>query len=409
MLKGLLILVLSFFYFYNTKFTFLPIYTYQIVICLSLLYLFLNKNSFYFEKKINLFLLGYSAVFLYLLFNFSIYGFEDIILIKKWIIFLIKSYIGIYLLSLILKDNNYSFTSMIKLLQFIIFIHACLMLLYFFNIDFKEWTLQYIPQSGGNIDHAKSFRSRGIVSSSGATLALLQSFGLLFTTYLITTDRLNLKKVLYYGLSFITIIGSIIVSGRTGLVMFPMLFLYTFLLYIKDKESSKILIKSIIILSLMVVSLLMFYIYKMDVFSNDNMMFLKNWFSNEVKIIDGKIEVYTLNVLAKQWLFPQDLFSFIFGDTATWNVARIKTDIGYLRVLNALGIVGCIILYSFFLFIFVSMAKRLKDQRNKAMIITLGVFLFIAEYKEPFFLKVMISSLVMLLYFSSILLKEKSE
>jgi len=283
------------------------------------------------------------------------------------------------------------------------------MLVYFFNIDFKEWTLEYIPQSGGNIDHAKSFRSRGIVGSSGATLALFQSFGLLFTTYLISIDKLNIKKIFYYSMSFIIIVGAIIVSGRTGLVMIPMLFLYTFLLYLKDKKSSKILIKSIVILSLLAISLVVFYFYKMDLFSNNNMLFLKSWFSNEVKIIDGKIEIYTLNVLAQQWLFPKDLFSFIFGDTTTWHVSRIKTDIGYLRVLNALGIIGCIVLYSFFLFIFISMAKRLKDQRNKAMIITLGVFLFIAEYKEPFFLKVVVTSLVMLLYFSSILLKEKSE
>ena len=410
MFKGFAIFILLFFYFVNTKFSFIPIYTYQFVFAITVIYFLVNKKYFYLEEKIKPFVMVYVVVFIYLLFNYSINGFEDNTLVKTWIVFLIKSFIGVYLLVLILKVEKYSFNELVLLLQIAIFIHATLMLIYFFNADFKEWTLEYIPQGGSNINHANTYRSRGIVSSSGATLALFQSFGLLFTTFLLTIDKLNSKKVLYYGISFIVILGSIVVSGRTGLLMLPMIFLYIILLYIKDKESSKVLIKFFVILGFLLLLIGLGYYYNnIEKFSQGEISSLMNWFSREVIIKDGSIEILTLNILSKQWLFPSDLFSWILGDTSTWTVSRIKTDIGYLRTLNALGVVGSLIFYGFFVWVFKNAIKNLHDNRNKMMVLVLGIFLFITEYKEPFFGKVMISSMITLLYFSTILLKEKCE
>ena len=210
------------------------------------------EKWFPFDFLLKDFIYIYIIVFVYILFSYAINNFEDMTLLKKWIIFFLKGFVGIYLLLLILKAYKYTFMEMICFLQVIIFIHAIFMLIYFFNADFKEWTLHFIPQSGGNIDHVTSYRSRGIVGSSGATLSLFQSFGLLFTIYLVSEKKLNRYLLNYFLISFIIILGSIVVSGRTGLLILPMILLYTFLLYFKDLESSKKSIKFLVLVLVLV-------------------------------------------------------------------------------------------------------------------------------------------------------------
>ena len=345
----------------------------------------------------------------YILFSYAINNFEDMTLLKKWIIFFLKGFVGIYLLLLILKAYKYTFMEMICFLQVIIFIHAIFMLIYFFNADFKEWTLHFIPQSGGNIDHVTSYRSRGIVGSSGATLSLFQSFGLLFTIYLVSEKKLNRYLLNYFLISFIIILGSIVVSGRTGLLILPMILLYTFLLYFKDLESSKKSIKFLVLVLVLVSSILIFSIYLLNIqlIELNSISFLKDWLGNEIKINNGEVQVLTLTILSNHWLFPNELFSWFFGKTATWEIHRIKTDIGYLRVLNALGIFGFILFYGFIIWIFNKTIKSLNDYRNKILILVLAIFLLITEYKEPFLFKVELNMMILILYFSTIFLKEK--
>lgn len=408
--KNLILISLFFFYFLNTKFSVIPIYTYQIVIIIMITYFLINKKHFYLEVKLKHFFFFYVIVFAYILFNYYINNFEDITLVKKWIIFLLKSFIGVYLLLLILKAYKYSFMEMIYFLQIIIFIHASLMLIYFFNVDFKEWTLNFIPQTGGNIDHITSYRSRGIVSSSGATLSLFQSFGLLFTVYLVSKEKLNWYLTNYFLISFIIILGSIVVSGRTGLVILPIILLYIILLYFKDLESSKKSIKFLLLLLLlftMFISLI--YLLNIKIVTLDSILFLKDWIGSEIKINNGEIQVSTLTILSNHWLFPNEPFSWFFGKTVTWEIDRIKTDIGYLRVLNALGILGFIFLYGFILWIFIETIKNLSDYRNKILVLVLCIFLLITEYKEPFLFKVELNMMILILYISTILLKEKIE
>ena len=90
-------------------------------------------------------------------------------------------------------------------------------------------------------------------------------------------------------------------------------------------------------------------------------------------------------------------------------IDRIKTDIGYFRVLNALGILGFIFLYGFILWIFIETIKNLSDYRNKILVLVLCIFLLITEYKEPFLFKVELNMMILILYISTILLKEKIE
>lgn len=62
-------------------------------------------------------------------------------------------------------------------------------------------------------------------------------------------------------------------------------------------------------------------------------------------------------------------------------------DSGYARMYCAIGLIGCILYYGSFFIVYMAMACKIKNRKNRIYYLVCVLFTFIIEYKEPFFMK----------------------
>ena len=178
------------------------------------------------------------------------------------------------------------------------------MILYFFSLDFKNWTLDFIPASG-NLDPKVDFRSRGLMNGASATGSLMISFGLLFTGYLVVVSKLKKLYFFYLSISFLLILVSIFFIGRTGFLIVPFIGIYFLILFIFKKEfrANIKIFMSYIFIYLIIFLILLLILNYLNLFSIDSTKFntVLNWVSNEINFNNGSIEVNKLVIINEKW------------------------------------------------------------------------------------------------------------
>lgn len=405
--KSSLLLVLGLFFFlFSVKFTFLPAHSYQIVLLIASFYVIIDyirnrKNLFSISSEFKIFTYLYLLLFLWIVISYGFNGFEDPYMIKKIIILFIKSILCSLIFVYIFLKFNISFKNLILYLQIIIFIQALFVIFYFFNIDFKNWTLDFIPASG-NLDPRLDFRSRGLMNGASATGSLMMSFGLIFTAYLAVVSEVKKRYFFYFTISFSLILISIFFIGRTGFLIVPFVGFYFLFIYIYKKEfrnNIKIFVGYIftyLSIGFVFLSILMY----LNLLSIDLTKFntVLNWVTNEINFQNGSMEIKTLTILSSHWFVPDDIKTFLFGNPSSFDEERISSDIGFIRILYGFGIIGSILFYGFFIFVFLKMIQKLEKIEEKLIIIIFAILLFITEIKEPFLFKVSINSFILLLF-----------
>lgn len=405
--KSSLLLVLGLFFFlFSVKFTFLPAHSYQIVLLIASFYVIIDyirnrKNLFSISSEFKIFTYLYLLLFLWIVISYGFNGFEDPYMIKKIIILFIKSILCSLIFVYIFLKFNISFKNLILYLQIIIFIQALFVIFYFFNIDFKNWTLDFIPASG-NLDPRLDFRSRGLMNGASATGSLMMSFGLIFTAYLAVVSEVKKRYFFYFSISFSLILISIFFIGRTGFLIVPFVGFYFLFIYIYKKEfrnNIKIFVGYIftyLSIGFVFLSILMY----LNLLSIDLTKFntVLNWVTNEINFQNGSMEIKTLTILSSHWFVPDDIKTFLFGNPSSFDEERILSDIGFIRILYGFGIIGSILFYGFFIFVFLKMIQKLEKIEEKLIIIIFAILLFITEIKEPFLFKVSINSFILLLF-----------
>lgn len=405
--KSSLLLVLGLFFFlFSVKFTFLPAHSYQIVLLIASFYVIIDyirnrKNLFSISSEFKIFTYLYLLLFLWIVISYGFNGFEDPYMIKKIIILFIKSILCSLIFVYIFLKFNISFKNLILYLQIIIFIQALFVIFYFFNIDFKNWTLDFIPASG-NLDPRLDFRSRGLMNGASATGSLMMSFGLIFTAYLAVVSEVKKRYFFYFSISFSLILISIFFIGRTGFLIVPFVGFYFLFIYIYKKEfrnNIKIFVGYIftyLSIGFVFLSILMY----LNLLSIDLTKFntVLNWVTNEINFQNGSMEIKTLTILSSHWFVPDDIKTFLFGNPSSFDEERISSDIGFIRILYGFGIIGSILFYGFFIFVFLKMIQKLEKIEEKLIIIIFAILLFITEIKEPFLFKVSINSFILLLF-----------
>lgn len=405
--KSSLLLVLGLFFFlFSVKFTFLPAHSYQLVLLIASFYVIIDyirnrKNLFSISSEFKIFTYLYLLLFLWIVISYGFNGFEDPYMIKKIIILFIKSILCSLIFVYIFLKFNISFKNLILYLQIIIFIQALFVILYFFSLDFKNWTLDFIPASG-NLDPRLDFRSRGLMNGASATGSLMMSFGLIFTAYLAVVSEVKKRYFFYFSISFSLILISIFFIGRTGFLIVPFVGFYFLFIYIYKKEfrnNIKIFVGYIftyLVIGFVFLSILMY----LNLLSIDLTKFntVLNWVTNEINFQNGSMEIKTLTILSSHWFVPDDIKTFLFGNPSSFDEERISSDIGFIRILYGFGIIGSILFYGFFIFVFLKMIQKLEKIEEKLIIIIFAILLFITEIKEPFLFKVSINSFILLLF-----------
>ena len=405
--KSSLLLVLGLFFFlFSVKFTFLPTHSYQIVLLIAVFYVIVDyiknkKNLFNISSEFKSFIYLYLLLLFWIVISYCFNGFEDPYMIKKITILFVKSILCSLIFVYIFLKFDISFKNLILYLQIIIFIQALFVILYFFSLDFKNWTLDFIPASG-NLDPRVDFRSRGLMNGASATGALMISLGLIFTAYLVVVSELKKFNFFYLSISFLLILTAIFFIGRTGFLIVPFVGLYFLVLFIYKKEfRNNIKIFTAYLFGYLIIGLIFLSILSyLNLFSIDLTKFntVLNWVTNEINFKNGSVEVKTLTILSSHWFIPDDIKTLLFGNPSSFDEERISSDIGFIRILYGFGLIGSIIFYGFFIYIFLKMIKKLNKIEEKLIIIILAILFIITEIKEPFLFKVSINSFILLLF-----------
>lgn len=413
-MKVFLLVFILFFYIYGVNFTFLPVHTSRLILLAAFIYFTLK---FFFKPRIEVENTVLIAVFLYVVyFNwvFLISGFQqlkDVTILANTLLLFVHTLVGGIFFSTIFHKMNFTLRDAILFIQIVIFIQAVFIFIYFLSWDFREFTFNYIPETG-NIDHRETlYRSRGLTHSSGSTLSVLQSIGLLFTAYLISTVSYRSKQFFYLILSFGFLVVSIGLTGRTGLFMLPVVLTYLlFLLMMKNKLPKNITYFAISIPLVLIAS---YFILKYGYFAllgdGDAAVFdrLVKWYVDEF-FGEGQVQSRTIRtILHEHWFLPDDLKTFYLGDPSTWSVNRIPSDAGLVRRMHGVGLFGGALIYVLYLIVFLYIVVKSRGVAEKGLFALLGLFLLIIELKEPMITHLSIAG-VYLMIFSYFLLENHS-
>ena len=232
------------------------------------------------------------------------------------------------------------------------------------------------PLSGGSINYATGFRLRGIASSGGAGLSVSIPVALTLALHLYS------RKILSFYLFtpiIIILLFSVLVIGRTGLILSAIPFVTYMILMLKQSKVSVALLAKFVVFFLVLISLYPFVIrYFIDMFGEGFIEyaigFLLAGSEGVEKEGTTRIVLDYLTVLPVE--FPQALVGYGFyggSNFVPW------TDSGFSRMFLSVGFVFGLI-FNMLIYRIYFLAFR---GGNKYLIGTIILLLTIAEIKEP--------------------------
>ena len=407
-LRFWLLASLVFLFIYSFKFSFFPVFTSRLILLGLIFWTMLNVGKLPRIRSDLLIIIGiYLILLVYICVRNAENSSADISLLTGYVILGVESIAGSLMLAMLIVKSGFGFSSFSKMFVCAAVIQAIFIILYFITPSFKFWVSQNIPLiSNFESDH-EIFMSRGLTHSPGATLSLVQSLGLLFVAQLITKKR-ALTGAFFFAVSyFLIILFSIFLTGRTGLLMIPFVFAFIIFNTSKFRYINKSAVSFLFIVPLLSTFFVIIALYFGEFIIDGTTMAwgegivdrVARWVVSAFINEDGKLGSKTVEGLIDHWFLPESTKSFIFGDVTTWNTKRIVSDVGYVRTLHGIGVIGFVCYY---LLIFMTMLASFiyaRENNIKLLITIVYIFLFLVETKEPFFSKLYINKVMYLIFF----------
>ena len=263
-------------------------------------------------------------------------------------------------------------------------------LMSFLNPEFRAIAEGLFPAQGNITDSSHPdylYRVRGILPATGASASVYFALGVLLG--LIAIERLSngscFKRLLIVA-GFLGLFFAITLNGRTGFVLL-LIGLMVFVLYSIYKVLSKYRVNKVILLRVSVfsiVAILTIYFLIYPMFGDSEAVY--RLVEDVSTIISSGGSKGTTGELMKMYFLPVSDIDFLFGDVSTFNSNRIPSDVGYIRVLHAVGVIGFIIFYTFWFISYLIILFSSASGRLKVSCFVLVFSMFILELKEPFFL-----------------------
>ena len=398
LLKCLYILML-YFAIYNTAFVFFPkgVYISRLMLPLVFGYALLSCRRVQF--KIFSPLVLYSLYALWVLIMTAVQKFSDNALLISVFLTLFHIIPLTWSLAVIAKKWKMSTAQIIAFVHFIIVLQALFVIADYWIPTFRNMTIVLMGNMSGNIDYTVAQdRARGLVGG-GASLSAFLAIGVFSSIFLFTANILKPKSKIkvawgiYLTISFIFILGGIFFSGRVGFLAIPLATIY--LLYSVIKSGKKMRTGFLFTLFLFCSLFLILTIPENILFDNPAAIRFARDFNP-----GSDRPLHTVNILYNHHIFfPNDFFDFFFGDVRTWKSNPIPSDIGYIRRLHSIGIIGCLLFYGFLSYLFISSYKTSDNFDMRGFIAILGLWIFILEAKEPMGSKFSFITLFVLFYF----------
>jgi hypothetical protein len=342
-------------------------------------------------------------IFLYSIISIKILFYTNINLLS-WSMNFIKPfriiftlYAGYFLANLFYK-KKYQFHDILKSIYFIIIFHSLIIIIQFFNIEFRNFIYSYTTTGEFRSTFEYEFRMGGLSGGSGgAVLSTVQSLGLIVLPFLLKLTTKRITKILFLMESIIILV-SIILTGRSGIYCI-LLFLPVTLYLIHG--GIKTIKYTVVIFSISVITFLfinqLLQSFGLTEFYNS----FYRTFDSFISLTEtGKYENETVLILKDYILFP-DLQTFLFGSNdalLNYDVNRnLDSDIGYVRNIFSFGIFGFILyILPFFLLLNYTIKKIKFSIPHKLLFVLLLIMAFFHS-KESFLYVRMFWSIISLI------------
>lgn len=241
--------------------------------------------------------------------------------------------------------------ALIKAIYGIGVIHALIMIAVFLSEGLQDWlySIVYINEVGKEFLEL-AYRSPGLTTAGGDGLSVFQSVALVLGLYVFLNnrDRVGLFKTLFYFISFLILIVSIFLSGRTGLVVFAL----GCVLIILNRPLLSARINTVFVFRVCIsVFCLMFLVFFLYFLLQDSpyVRLFNRVFELFLNYLNkGEITTSSTTDLANMFFLPTSELQLIIGDGnfgRSENLDFLHTDVGYVRILFGGGIIGFLCLF----------------------------------------------------------------
>ena len=339
-----------------------------------------NRNLSYVNKVIYIplfYVLFISIPLTVITNNFSV---SSLNILARCIKIIITFYGCFALVSLYKAKYNTDFFNVIcKHLLYIILLNSLLMFFQLFIPEFRLFLSTFLYNNVSEIHFQSLFRVGGLYLSGGALASVFQGLGLILLPFLYRKNRINFIQTIVF---FLIILISIIVTGRSGLLLIPL----SILMFVKD---SKLIIKLSFFLLFFLISL-----FSSDIFIIIESLILKE--NNELLTFNferllrfstssNNSDIYaTLNALFNKFSFPSEIKTLLFGDINFSNLnSYVVSDMGWNLILYKFGLFGILFYYIPFLTILIISYKKKNIDKSKSFFIKILLLSFLLfEFKE---------------------------
>ena len=372
--------ILMFFFIYNLSFSAVPSLTtgrLTILLLTGLMFtrVFIESRQFLRANLVVLFVFGFMLAHSFLLYILT--GGVDSTQLSRSFHFMCYSIFGSLLFSTLLNQNLYMFLSVFSLATLI----QSLFIFYsYLSPEYRLWLSELLVQSG-NIPLVFGGQVPGFSNSSGAFLSLTQALGVFSALYAARVSKSAIPNY-FYGFSSLIIMASIILTGRMGILL-ASAFLILFLIA-NVTQRKRFMILNVATIALLIIFLFGSRLYSIVYDYNPQVESQINW---AFEFYQHGTEAHSLKDLASQPIPPLSLETIL----GTGLVAGIDglgnasgNDSGYVQTYYALGLIMAFMFYGTLLFFLLKYTYR---SRDRFLLGSLVLLMFVVELKEPFIFK----------------------
>lgn len=335
-----------------------------------------------------IFLLAYSS------FITLIHRTYDFLIPYAYILFILEHLIGsLGIIYILMRMKLFNLSTFFTIYVNASFIQAVIVILMLISPIIKEFI--YNLSKNGDIARVvnaryNGIRALGLAASTTADFSVLQSFSLIFLTFVVCSNNQNsLFNKLLCILKYFTILISVLLGGRTGgigVIITIILFAYFII------EGKKIHTKAIKCGGLfLIISTLGILVFKFMVNATLWKTIINFAFEPFYRLIDeGRLGTSSTDILLGRMLIKPSVEQFLWGDGMYINPSGgyyMHTDIGYLRHLLFYGIVGSLLLYTFFFILSYKICKYgyyLYGKRIAISLMLWCIYIYIIHFKGDF-------------------------
>lgn len=222
-----------------------------------------------------------------------------------------------------------------------------------------------------------------------ATTSVLQMFGLLLIPIVLHYWAKNFRRILIVIFSSILLVISILLTGNTGLLIAIFLFPITVIISYKDfifrTLSVKMLKKFSKYIIIILIIIIFFHKPLLSIMPDHFFNYTLNKAKEVQEFFTNMGETRTTYILKEMYHLPQNPWVFLFGSSelARGEPGKTPSDVGWVRVIFAVGVIGTILMLLPFLYsIFKAKHVLVLDRHLGTVVIAILLSSIILHFKE---------------------------